>query len=87
MTTTGQDRKQIIYLNYVKDLTFVLLLCMTGGIERNIPVEVWCFYSLAQIFVDSTKCIDPWVIKFVVSNITGNNQWEDCIRWIFIFVV
>jgi hypothetical protein len=48
MTTTGQDRKQIIYLNYVKDLTFVLLLCMTGGIERNIPVKI----TLNSAFVD-----------------------------------
>jgi len=29
--------------------------------------------SLAPIFVVSTKCIDPWVVEFVVSNITGNN--------------
>jgi hypothetical protein len=31
------------------------------------------------IFVVSTKCIDPWVLEFVVSNITDNNQWENCI--------
>jgi hypothetical protein len=34
---------------------------------------------LAQIFVVFTKCIDPWVLGFVVSNTTGNNQWENCI--------
>jgi hypothetical protein len=27
----------------------------------------------------STKCIDPWVLEFMISNITGNNQWENCI--------
>jgi hypothetical protein len=34
------------------------------------------FYSLAPIFVVSTKCIDPWVLEFMVLNITGNNPWE-----------
>ena len=37
------------------------------------------FYWLAPIFVFSTKCIDPRVFKFVVLNLTGNNQWENCI--------
>jgi len=27
----------------------------------------------------STKCIDPWVLEFVASNNTGNNQWENSI--------
>jgi len=40
---------------------------------------------LAPIFVVSTKCIDPWVFEFVVSNITGNNQWENCISFDFSF--
>jgi hypothetical protein len=35
--------------------------------------------SLATISVVSTKCIDPRVLEFVVSNATGNNQWENCI--------
>ena len=46
------------------------------------------FYSLTPIFVVSTKCIDPWVLEFVVSNITantGNNQWENCISLDFNF--
>jgi hypothetical protein len=29
---------------------------------------------LAPIFLDSTKCIDPWVLEFVVSNTTGNKS-------------
>ena len=33
------------------------------------------FHSLAPIFVVSLKCIDPWILEFVVSNITGNSQW------------
>ena len=24
------------------------------------------------------KYIDPWVLEFVVSNITDKNQWENC---------
>jgi len=34
---------------------------------------------LTPIFVVSTKCIDPWVLEFLVSNITSKNQWENCI--------
>ena len=33
-----------------------------------------CFYLLAPIFVVSTKCIDPWVLEFMVSNIIGDQQ-------------
>jgi len=40
---------------------------------------------LAPIFVISTKCIDPRVLEFVVSNITGNNQWENWISLDFLF--
>jgi hypothetical protein len=43
------------------------------------------FYSLAPIFVVSAKCIDPWVLEFMVSNTTGNNQWENCIPLDFSF--
>jgi hypothetical protein len=35
--------------------------------------------NLAPIFMVSTKFIDPWVLEFVVSNVTGNSQWEICI--------
>ena len=27
----------------------------------------------------STECSDLWVLEFVVSNTTGNNEWENCI--------
>ena len=37
------------------------------------------FYSMAPKFVFSTKCSDPYVLEFVLSNITSNNQWENCI--------
>jgi len=40
---------------------------------------------MAPIVVVSTKCIDPWVFEFVVSNTTGNNQWENCISLDFNF--
>ena len=42
-------------------------------------------YLLVLIFVVSTKCIDPWVLEFMVSNTTGNNQWENCISLDFNF--
>ena len=32
-----------------------------------------------------SRCIDPWVLEFVVSNVTGNNQWENCISLDFYF--
>jgi hypothetical protein len=44
------------------------------------------FYSLAPFFVLSTKCIDPWVLEFVVSNVTGNNHWENYILFFFNFL-
>jgi len=38
------------------------------------------------LFVDTNYCgIDPWVLEFVVSNITGNNQWKNCISLDFNF--
>ena len=42
-------------------------------------------FSLAPIIVVSTKCIDPWVLEFMVSNTTGNNQWDNCILLDFYF--
>jgi hypothetical protein len=36
------------------------------------------FYSLAPTFLFSTKYIDPWGLKIVVSNVTGTNQWKNC---------
>jgi hypothetical protein len=45
-------------------------------------------YSLAPIFVVCTNCIYSWVLRFVVSNITGNShQWENWIMLDLIFVV
>jgi hypothetical protein len=40
---------------------------------------------LTPISVVSTKCIDPWILEFVVSNTTGNSQWENCISFDFNF--
>ena len=41
--------------------------------------------SLEPIFVVSTKCSDPLVFEFMVSNTTSNNQWENCISLDFYF--
>jgi hypothetical protein len=39
------------------------------------------------IFVVSTKCIDPWVLDFMVSTIHATINGEIVFRWILIFVV
>ena len=48
---------------------------------------LWKYFCLLApiIFVVSTKCIDPWVLEFMVSNITGNNQLGNCISLEFHF--
>ena len=47
---------------------------------KSIICILWkYFYLFAPIFMVSTKWIDPWDLEFVVLNITGNNQWENCI--------
>jgi hypothetical protein len=62
---------------------FSPILLVTHWKRNNI---LWkSFFSLSLIFVVSTKCIDPWVLEFVVSNITGNHQWENCITLDFNF--
>jgi len=33
------------------------------------------FYSFAPIFMVSAKCIDPWLLEFVVRNTKTNNDW------------
>jgi hypothetical protein len=35
--------------------------------------------------VVSAQCIDPWILEFVVLNITGNSLWENCILLDFYF--
>ena len=37
------------------------------------------------MFMVSTKINDPWVLEFMVLNITGNSQWENCISLDFYF--
>lgn len=41
------------------------------------------FYLLAPISVVSAKCLDPRVLQFVVSNITCNSQWDNCVSFDF----
>ena len=55
------------------------MVCFCFVFFYILSVKLFClprkyFYSLAPIFVVSTKCIDPWVLEFVVSNITGDHQ-------------
>ena len=42
-------------------------------------VSTECIDPSVLQFVVSTECIDPSVLQFVVSNITDNNQLENCI--------
>ena len=41
------------------------------------------FHSLAPNFMVSIKCIDPWILEFVVLNITGNKQWDNYMSFDF----
>ena len=59
-------------------------------ISANIYDASWPpFYCCESIFIRwhafSSKCIDPWALEFVVSNTTGNNQWENYISLDFNF--
>jgi hypothetical protein len=64
---------------------YIIKLIGRGKLSTNIYILWKCFYSLAPIFVVFYKCIDPWVLEFVVSNTTDNNQWENCILFDFNF--
>ena len=52
-----------------------LLLCMMI-IKQEFDTVKKYFYSSTQFFVVSEKYIDPCVLESVISNTTGNNQWE-----------
>ena len=71
------------------DNSIVRSTCNTCRMYIKMKSIIWIlckyFYSLAPIFVVSTKCIDPWDLEFVVLNTTGNNQWENCILLNFYF--
>ena len=61
-----------------------LIYCII--LSESIWVILWkYFYLLATIFMVFTKCIDLLVLEFVVSNITGNYKWENCISLDFNF--
>jgi len=47
------------------------------------PLKVLLFVSTN--FRGFYKFIDTWVLEFVVSSITGNNQWDNCISLHFYF--
>ena len=59
------------------------ILKMPKGVnQRKTGITVWKYlYSLAQIFMVSTKWSDPLVLEFVVSNTASNSQWENGILW------
>jgi hypothetical protein len=49
-------------------------------------VSTKCIDPWILEFVVSTKYIDPWILEFVVSNVTANNQCENCILLDFNFL-
>ena len=49
---------------------------MTKSLQKCISCTVKVLLFVGTNFRGSTECIDPWVLEFVVSNTTGNNQWE-----------
>ena len=81
---------QILYM-YIRDIyllgvwplffftEYTLLLIVLHGV-------LWKYFNLlATIFMVSTKCIDPQVLEFVLSNTTCSNKWENCISLDFNF--
>ena len=56
--------------------------------DNNTACFDYCesIFVVGTNFVVSTKCIIPWVLEFVVSNTTGNNQWDNCISLDFNFL-
>ena len=91
LVSSGQEQGQGIYYVYI-----CLTATIYSGDEKkifssylrivcNLELQWKYFYSSAPILVVSTKCIDPWVLEFVIWNTTGNNQWENCISLNFNF--
>jgi len=71
------EEKTKLWIRQMEQLQ-IWKFCMCPGnhLCRQVDIILWkYFYSLASIFVVSTKYIDPWLLEFVVSNITDNNQW------------
>jgi hypothetical protein len=90
-----------VYMTPTKESHFNSCFCSDNearGAGISEPLVVCCvsvcgkkkllsryFYSLAPFSGVSTKYIDSWVLEFVISNITGNNHWENCISLDFSF--
>jgi hypothetical protein len=51
---------------------------LVQAVSKEISDIVRVLLFVGTIFVISTKCIYPWILEFVVSNITCNKQWENC---------
>jgi hypothetical protein len=60
-------------------------LLIAGFTFSLISITVKVLYWLGPMFVVSAKYIDPWVLEFVLSNYTGNNQWGKCVSLDFNF--
>jgi len=55
--------------------------------DYTLTILLKYFYSLAPIFVVSTKCIDPYVLNSWFQTLQTTINGKIIFRWILIFVV
>jgi len=73
---------------YLFSLEFVHAKITQTFTFPNDTVILWkYFYSLARIFMVSTKCIDPWVLELWFHTLQTTINGKIVFRWIFILVV
>jgi hypothetical protein len=73
-----------ISANLITKSIYRLIRTFVKSTQNSILWSWKYFYSLAPIFLVSTKCIDPWVLELVVSNITGKSMGKLYFVW-FLF--
>jgi hypothetical protein len=94
MALSGEDN----VTQYPCDFTFQQLMewtitknkvkCELTILKQPYPKDgqfLTLFIVKVPIFVFSTKCIDSWVLEFVVSNSIGNRHWKNYILLDFDF--
>jgi hypothetical protein len=72
---------------HIKKLIFILWtwhLHVWSSIKTS-SSDTFIRWHQFSLFVVFTKCLDPRVLEFVVSNITSNKQWENCISLDFYY--
>ena len=80
-----------MYHNGDRKLILIIDLFIAQGHKNSRKIKkkwnmLWKYlYSLAQIFMVSTKYIDPWILELIVSNITGKKRWGKLYFVVFLF--